>query len=82
MRDVDKRHTTLLRADPREQMEIRPAGTIKYKTIKILKEELFRDRPNVNITDNMVRVTLTCSRNEWREVKKHLKNANNTTNCR
>ena len=37
--------------------------------MKILKEELFRSSPNVNVTDNMVRVTFVCSRNEWRNIK-------------
>lgn len=41
-----------------------------YKTIEILKEEIYRSSPLVNMTDNMVRVTFTCSRNEWREIKR------------
>jgi len=45
---------------------------MKYETLEILKEETYRNQPYVNITDNMVRVTLTCSRNEWHVIKRHL----------
>ena len=38
--------------------------------VQILKEEKYRNTPMVNVTDNMVRVTLTCSINEWRIIKK------------
>jgi len=42
------------------------------KTVSILKEETYRSKPLVNMTDNMVRVTLICSCNEWHEIKRHL----------
>ena len=45
---------------------------MEYKTIKILKEEKYRDSPLVNKTDNMVKVTLVCSINEWRYIKRHV----------
>ena len=45
---------------------------MEYETIEILKEETYRSKPMLNMTDNMVRVTLICSRNEWREIKRHL----------
>jgi len=45
---------------------------MEYETLKILKEETYRDQPHVNITDNAVRVTLTCSRNEWYNIKRYL----------
>lgn len=41
--------------------------------LKIIEEQIYRSKPLVNITDDMVRVTLTLTRNEWREVKKYLK---------
>jgi len=47
---------------------------MKYETLKILKEEKYRNQPYVNISDNMVRVTLTCSINEWHNIKRHLTN--------
>ena len=34
---------------------------IRYKTLKILKEETYRNISNINVTDNMIRVTLSCS---------------------
>ena len=43
-----------------------------YKTVKILKVEKYRSKPLVNMTDNYVRVTITCSRNEWQELRRHL----------
>ena len=48
---------------------------MEYETIEILKEETYRSKPTLNMTDNMVRVTLICSRNEWREIKRHLTSA-------
>ena len=52
---------------------------MSYKTIKILDEKTYRSPLNVNMTDNMVRVTLTCSRNEWHTLKQHLKADNDYT---
>ena len=43
-----------------------------YKTVSILKVQPYRSPPAVNVTDNMVRGTMTCSRNEWRNIKRHL----------
>lgn len=37
--------------------------------MEVIKEELYRSTPYVNTTDDMVRVTLTCTRNEWRVLK-------------
>ena len=45
---------------------------MEYQTVKIIKEETYRSKPVVNITDDYVRVTLTCSRNEWHMIKKEL----------
>ena len=45
---------------------------MKYQTVKILKEETYRSKPVVNITDDYIRVTLTCSINEWRNIKKEI----------
>ena len=45
---------------------------MEYRTIKLLKEETYRIPPLVNTTDNMVRVTFTCSRNEWHEIKRQI----------
>ena len=42
---------------------------MRYETLRFLKEETYRSMPFVNITDNWVRVTLTCSRNEWNHIK-------------
>jgi len=38
--------------------------------MKILKEETFRSKPLVNMTDDMVRVTIQLTRNEWRQAKR------------
>jgi len=38
--------------------------------IEIQSEELYRSEPRVNMTDDMVRVTLLCDRNEWRRFKR------------
>jgi len=40
--------------------------------IDVLKEETYRSKPLVNISDDMIRVTLTMSRREWRTVKKQI----------
>ena len=45
---------------------------MEYQTVKIIKEETYRSKPVVNITDDYILVTLTCSRNEWRMIKKEL----------
>lgn len=42
------------------------------KTVTIIKEETYRSKPIVNISDDYVRVTLTCSINEWRNIKKEV----------
>ena len=42
------------------------------KVIDIVKEESFRSQPLVNMTDDMVRVTITMPRNIWRRFKKFL----------
>lgn len=46
-----------------------------YKIIlhaKIISETLFRSRSKVNTTDDMVRVVLDMTRNEWRSFKKRI----------
>jgi hypothetical protein len=48
---------------------------MKYQMIKVLKEEAYRSNPMVNMTDDMVRITFTCSRNKWHEIKRHITNA-------
>ena len=40
--------------------------------MKILKEETFRSKPLVNMTDDMVRVTIQLTRNEWRQAKREV----------
>ena len=50
-----------------------PEPTFECPEIEILKEEPYREEPYVNTTENMVRVTLTCSRPGWRKIKGHLK---------
>lgn len=37
------------------------------------KEETYRSPPNkLNMSDNMVRVTITCTINEWKQVKRKI----------
>ena len=38
--------------------------------MKIIKKETYRSSPMVNMSDDMVRVVLTMTRNEWRELEK------------
>lgn len=39
--------------------------------VKVTKEEFYRSDPNrLDMDDNMVRVTMVCTRNEWRELKR------------
>jgi len=38
--------------------------------MEIIKEEKYRSKPYVNMTDDMVRLTLTCDINEWKRLKK------------
>ena len=45
---------------------------MRYETIEILKTEYYRSKPLVNKSYDMVRVTMTCSLNEWRSVTRHL----------
>jgi len=42
--------------------------------MEVIKEELYRSTSYINKTDDMVRVTLTCTRNEWRELKNVINN--------
>lgn len=42
--------------------------------MEVIKEEFYRSTPYVNTTDDMVRVTLTCTRNEWRVLKEWVQN--------
>ena len=41
---------------------------------KLVSETTFRSKPMVNMTDDMVKVELVMSRNDWRRIKKSLKN--------
>jgi len=41
--------------------------------MKIVKTETFRSEPLLNMTDNMVRVTLDMSRNEWVRLGKEIR---------
>ena len=43
---------------------------MKFKTIYIIEKITYRSRPFVNITDDMVRVVLTCSIREWKQIEK------------
>lgn len=39
--------------------------------IRVTKEEFYRSDPDrLDMTDNMARLTITCTRNEWRELKR------------
>jgi len=50
-----------------------PEPTFECPEVEIIKEEPYREEPYVNTTENMVRVTLTCSRPGWHKIKGHLK---------
>ena len=47
---------------------------MKYQTIRILKLEPYRSTSMVNKSSDMIRVTMTCSKNEWKELKQHIDN--------
>ena len=47
---------------------------MKYNTVDIIQEQSYRSIPLLNVTNNMVRVTLTCSVNEWHSIKRHINN--------
>ena len=55
-----------------ETEESRPAELAGHTSI-ITKETTFRSKPLVNMTDNMVRVELITSRNNWRRIKRAIK---------
>jgi len=57
-----------------------PEGEEMTYEIKILKEETFRSKPLVNMTDDMVRVTFVCSRNDWHEIKREWRDNNDLRN--
>lgn len=40
--------------------------------IKIVKEESFRSKPLINMDDDMVRVTLDMSKNDWHMLKRQI----------
>jgi hypothetical protein len=40
--------------------------------MKIIKEDPYRSNPLVNMSYDMVRVVMDCTRHEWREIKKKL----------
>ncbi len=44
-----------------------------YKTIKIQREQHYRSKPRVDMSDDMVRVTFVASRNEWNHLKRMMK---------
>ena len=52
----------------------------KRLKLKILKEETFRSKPLVNMTDDMVRVTISFTRREWHKVKRILGGVSNVAN--
>lgn len=41
-------------------------------TVGIIKEETYRSGSKVNVSDDMVRVTLTCSINTWRKLRRDI----------
>ena len=41
--------------------------------IDIIKEEEFRSDSSVNMSNNMIRATITCNINEWKHLKRILK---------
>ena len=51
---------------------------MKYNTVEIIQEQTYRSIPLLNVTNNMVKVTLTCSVNEWHSIKRHIKNVNDS----
>ena len=44
--------------------------------MKILKEESYRSKPEVNTNDDMIRVTFSCTKKEYHSIKKRLLNEN------
>ena len=51
---------------------------MKYETVDIIQEQTYRNIPLLNKTNNMVKVTLTCSINEWLSIKRYIKNVKNS----
>jgi hypothetical protein len=49
--------------------------------MKITKEETYRSETRVNMTDDMVRVTMTFTRNEWRRIKWIMTEWGRENNC-
>jgi hypothetical protein len=47
-----------------------PAATTSY--ISIVKEESYRSKPQVNMSDDMVRVVITLPKREWPILKRDL----------
>ncbi len=47
---------------------------MKYNTVKIITEATYRSTSMVNITDDMIKVTISCSVNEWHTLKRHINN--------
>ena len=47
---------------------------MKFKSVDIIEEQTYRSIPLLNITNNMVKVTLTCSVNEWHSIKRYINN--------
>jgi hypothetical protein len=45
---------------------------MKTKHLKIIKEETYRSKPYVNMTDDMIRATISCKRYEWHIIKKFI----------
>ena len=40
--------------------------------MKVFKEETYRSEPRVNMTDDMVRITINLTRHEYRAIKQQL----------
>lgn len=49
------------------------SGAVPGCVPRLTKETTFRSTPMVNMTDDMVKVELIMSRNDWQRVKKALK---------
>ena len=47
---------------------------MKFKSVNIIEEQSYRSNSMVNKTDDMIKVILTCSVNEWHTIKRYINN--------
>ena len=67
--DYERDLVALRKRVEKAEARVRELGRHKF-TCKICVEESYQSEPRVNMTDDMVRVTLQMSIKEWRELKK------------